>query len=390
MASSQSHGGGDRGASCGPVSTPRVDHSHRYEDTPQRVTEEAARSEEAINNEYALAQSRRGYDLLYFINTTPLRTAFMNNGGGQGRDAQADNNGHNVIIIMLMYIHLAMVLLISALMIGMVIGYKRPYDDMFSRPSEVLIFFWLMRDLVKTAMSAWTIRYQCMRVLEPRWLFYSKRVYRILTWVWLGFAVYFLILRPSENLHSTSCKIAFLLMWLTFAWNISPILAYAMLSIMLYPILSLIVRYRTQGGLTPGLPKKLFQKLEVERFDKVLSRINRGETKLYHQYSKGTARTNSQNSITVSITRDDGEESDKHKGTNANSSESPNAMLALDYVCAICILEIGNSEKIFVMPCDMRHFFHRDCLKTWFKRSRMCPICRVNIGDALCMEDKRQ
>lgn len=82
--------------------------------------------------------------------------------------------------------------------------------------------------------------------------------------------------------------------------------------------------------------------------------------------------------------------------TPKSSTEAAN----LDQLCAICILvswcsffvdtpqEIASREKVFVMPCDIRHIFHKECLTKWFKRSRMCPICRVNVGEVLMREAK--
>lgn len=172
-----------------------------------------------------------------------------------------------------------------------VFGFKLRLYEPQQRPSECLIFFWLLRLLLKTCASVWSMHYQCSRLVEPKFLRYFSVVYNICTVAWLICAVLFLIVRPQEDLQSFSCKAAFVLMWLTFACNLSPVLLYALIGVILYPLISLIVRIRSPGGLSPGLPKvsctcssltysqRLMHQLEVERFDKLVKRINRGETK---------------------------------------------------------------------------------------------------------------
>ncbi|OMJ96020.1 hypothetical protein SteCoe_396 [Stentor coeruleus] len=48
-----------------------------------------------------------------------------------------------------------------------------------------------------------------------------------------------------------------------------------------------------------------------------------------------------------------------------------------DTNCTICAVEYSLGEKITVMQCDPRHFFHNDCIKKWLKINANCPICRA-------------
>ncbi len=44
--------------------------------------------------------------------------------------------------------------------------------------------------------------------------------------------------------------------------------------------------------------------------------------------------------------------------------------------------EFNVSKKPFMMtPC--RHYFHTQCLESWFKQKKECPSCRQDIDDTL-------
>jgi len=39
------------------------------------------------------------------------------------------------------------------------------------------------------------------------------------------------------------------------------------------------------------------------------------------------------------------------------------------------------TEDDFVtpLPCDIRHYYHTECVEMWFKSNQCCPICRTVI-----------
>ena len=45
--------------------------------------------------------------------------------------------------------------------------------------------------------------------------------------------------------------------------------------------------------------------------------------------------------------------------------------------CSICHDQYSKGEIIRFLPCE--HFFHYKCLKPWFKKSSLCPVCRFDI-----------
>jgi hypothetical protein len=45
--------------------------------------------------------------------------------------------------------------------------------------------------------------------------------------------------------------------------------------------------------------------------------------------------------------------------------------------CVICLNDFEKGQKILIIPCT--HFFHSDCIKSWFQSKNTCPICKYKI-----------
>ena len=48
--------------------------------------------------------------------------------------------------------------------------------------------------------------------------------------------------------------------------------------------------------------------------------------------------------------------------------------------CAICIEEFKRNDIIKEFY-KCRHIFHKDCLKSWLKRSNVCPLCKHDLTE---------
>ena len=44
--------------------------------------------------------------------------------------------------------------------------------------------------------------------------------------------------------------------------------------------------------------------------------------------------------------------------------------------CVICFDDIKKGDKIMILNCAGKHFYHEICIKTWLKTKVRCPICR--------------
>jgi hypothetical protein len=47
--------------------------------------------------------------------------------------------------------------------------------------------------------------------------------------------------------------------------------------------------------------------------------------------------------------------------------------------CSICCCEFKEKELLCSLPCQKSHAFHHDCIATWLKQRKSCPICRTPV-----------
>ena len=47
--------------------------------------------------------------------------------------------------------------------------------------------------------------------------------------------------------------------------------------------------------------------------------------------------------------------------------------------CAICLEEFTDSSEVTPLPCDVRHYFHTECIRGWLQQSDQCPLCKATI-----------
>jgi len=60
-----------------------------------------------------------------------------------------------------------------------------------------------------------------------------------------------------------------------------------------------------------------------------------------------------------------------------------------DDSCSICLDEYEDGCKRITLPCNGRHVFHAECIRTWLSESsRQCPLCKSNILEILLDQSK--
>lgn len=50
--------------------------------------------------------------------------------------------------------------------------------------------------------------------------------------------------------------------------------------------------------------------------------------------------------------------------------------------CAICLMEFDDDQMVTPLSCDIRHYFHYECIQAWMKEKTLCPLCKAEIKPA--------
>lgn len=48
-----------------------------------------------------------------------------------------------------------------------------------------------------------------------------------------------------------------------------------------------------------------------------------------------------------------------------------------DTMCSICFDNYENDEEVRILPC--KHYFHEKCIKKWFEKKLVCPLCNKGV-----------
>ncbi|KAJ4764496.1 RING-H2 finger protein ATL5 [Rhynchospora pubera] len=55
--------------------------------------------------------------------------------------------------------------------------------------------------------------------------------------------------------------------------------------------------------------------------------------------------------------------------------------------CAVCLAEFGPGNSGRLLPA-CGHAFHKECIDVWFRYRSTCPVCRANILQEPCANQK--
>lgn len=58
--------------------------------------------------------------------------------------------------------------------------------------------------------------------------------------------------------------------------------------------------------------------------------------------------------------------------------------------CGMCLEDYRPIDELVVLPCHPTHFFHRNCLRDWFKENLTCPLCRRNFDDSWIWKRRKE
>ena len=58
--------------------------------------------------------------------------------------------------------------------------------------------------------------------------------------------------------------------------------------------------------------------------------------------------------------------------------------------CTICLCEYEGDALVTVLPCDIRHYFHTECINDWSKVNSTCPLCKAEFTMVQIKEANRR
>lgn len=64
------------------------------------------------------------------------------------------------------------------------------------------------------------------------------------------------------------------------------------------------------------------------------------------------------------------------KGDGSDGDDKPRGSCVL---CAVCLEDVRAGEMVRQLPA-CRHLFHVDCVDTWLRAHRTCPLCRCQLS----------
>lgn len=241
------------------------------------------------------------------------------------------------------YIQIITVLSLLAFFIWFIVDFKERDKTKSFGLMEFMILFWIIRSIWSILNSAWlTTFYRAGNPEPPYFLRISITFSNIAGVVWCVAAIFSLYINPSTDKTTYSFYICKVLFWITITLYLLPKVAYLFLCGFLHFILYLMVRFNLDvNDLRPKTPNEIVEKLRVAPYKDVKEEI-----------------------------------------LEAGNAGGSLGAIAVDYqtpTCSICIVELQSEDLIIIMPCDGRHYFHKECIYSWLLRSQECPICRTNV-----------
>jgi len=48
-------------------------------------------------------------------------------------------------------------------------------------------------------------------------------------------------------------------------------------------------------------------------------------------------------------------------------------------VCPICVEQFLPNQDIVILPCNIKHIYHPNCVKAWLEKNDSCPLCKAQV-----------
>ncbi|SJK86431.1 RING zinc finger protein, putative [Babesia microti strain RI] len=266
----------------------------------------------------------------------------------QRRPLNFNSNLH----VLLSYVQVVIILSLVSFLVWFIINFQEMNKNKSFGLMELMILFWIIRSIWSILNSTWLSTFYRANNAEPvHCLRVSVMLSNVSGIAWCVAAIFIIFVNPSTDRTSYSYYICKVLFWTAIVLYLLPKVAYIILCALLHLVLYLMVRFNLDvRDLQPKTPNEIIEKLRVVSYKDVKEDI------LESGISGNSSRS--------------------HKAGSFNGT------IAIDYeipTCSICIVELLPDDLIIIMPCDGRHYFHKECIYSWLLRSQECPICRTNV-----------
>lgn len=75
--------------------------------------------------------------------------------------------------------------------------------------------------------------------------------------------------------------------------------------------------------------------------------------------------------------KDTDKDKDKDKENNETLGIFQNKKRGNYEECVICLELMDYDDELIIIECS--HIYHKDCLKQWLKKKKICPLCDYTI-----------
>jgi len=67
-------------------------------------------------------------------------------------------------------------------------------------------------------------------------------------------------------------------------------------------------------------------------------------------------------------------------GNIVKAKFNPNDLAFKNDECAICLEKFTDDCEVTPLPCNVKHYFHPDCIEDWLKQKNSCPLCKAVLN----------
>ncbi|KAL7066517.1 zinc finger, C3HC4 type domain-containing protein [Cryptosporidium serpentis] len=272
-------------------------------------------------------------------------------------------------LIIALIINTSILLFVISLFCSIVSILVKNWGVTCDRSLKIWCIVWFVRFLLSTIIRfvASTFANILGRTI-PTAMLYFIHIIHIFGIAWWFYGIKLIFITPPDKNCSDTLIFAQILFWYQFILLLLPILLAFLLCISVFNLIHRIGLQRQ----SKSVPAELMDQIESM---KLIDYINKLKNENYN--------------VTIFYENNTNKEIIDHQSTGNYSNPLYNGNNTMDneyikYItlgkaCPICVQDINDNDNIRILPCDVRHIYHKDCIDGWFQQNNACPICRSDV-----------